>query len=181
MRMSRSEWVILAGVLAVILSVSASGVAVVRRRHRHAMARADLSALLEAGNHFYDEYGIWPTEHSGEYGDYRYGRRLPNAEVVNVLRATDGPGNHGHVINPKRIVFFEVEPYRQGWSGLDRHGDFLDPWGQPYQLVLDTDLDSSCDIEYSIYGKQVGKGMVVWSCGPDRLSDTADDIVSWEK
>ncbi len=100
---------------------------------------------------------------------------------MNVLRAVAGPGNPGYSVNSKRIAFIEVREAEPGWSGLDQQGNFLDPWGQPYQIVLDTDLDNSCDISGSIYGRRIGEGMAVWSCGPDRESDTVDDVLSWEK
>lgn len=179
--LSRPELAIAAGCVLVVCSAVLPGRAVIGRRQRRAMAVDDMRALLAAGRSFYDEYGVWPTAHSGEFGDYRYGRSLPNAEVVNVLRAQDGPGNPDHSVNPRRMVFLEVKPYRKNWSGLDGQGEFLDPWGQPYQLVLDTDLDNNCEMEYSIHGRRQGQGMAVWSCGPDRISDTADDLLSWQE
>jgi hypothetical protein len=129
---------------------------------------------------FHSEYGIWPSLYSGEYGDYRYGRSLSNALVINVLRGVAGPGNPQHAVNPRQIGFIEVAPAERGLSGLDSGGNFIDPWGVQYQIVLDTDLDESCDIEYSIYGYRQGQGAAIWSCGYDGISDTADDILSWE-
>ena len=42
----------------------------------------------------------------------------------------------------------------------------LDPWGMPYQ--------------YEYPGKHNPKGFDVYSCGPDRLAGTADDIGNWD-
>ncbi len=152
-----------------------------RRRQQQLAARADIRALLEAGNQFFEEYGVWPSEHSGQYGDFRYGRGDPNRYVMNPLLARDGAGNPGHAINRRRIVFLEAPAWRPGYSGITTAGDFLDPWGQPYQVVMDTDLDNLCDMRNSIYGLIPDCGMAVWSCGPDRVSDTADDLRSWPR
>lgn len=143
------------------------------------MALRDLRMLVRAGERFFREYGIWPSPHNGRYGDFRYGREFPNAFVVNILRAVDGDGNPGHGVNPKRIVFVEAHSASPGVSGLSSTGSLLDPWGKEYQIVIDTDLDNSCQAENSVYGALHGYGMAAWSCGPDRISDTRDDICSW--
>jgi hypothetical protein len=144
------------------------------------MVESDIEALKEAGRRFFEEYGFWPSDKRGTYADQRFGLRPPNRQVLNILRAVDGPGNPDHVTNPHRIVFIEVEPSGPGLSGLDRHGDFVDPWGAPYELVLDTDLNNVCDIDDSRYQQVLAAGMAVWSCGPDGDSDNRDDIRSWE-
>lgn len=138
-----------------------------------------MKALTLAGRRFYTEYGIWPSRHVKESGDVRFGLDIPNGEVLNVLRSIAGPGNEDDSVNPNHVVFIEFPRARRGESGLDESGNFLDPWGTPYQVVLDTDLNTVCDIANSVHGTGIPWGMVVWSCGPDRLSDTSDDILSW--
>ncbi|MGD9873524.1 MAG: hypothetical protein AB7T27_04560 [Kiritimatiellia bacterium] len=153
-----------------------------RRLHgQHQMVRRDLRMLVRAGERCFREYGIWPSPHSGQYGDFRYGRDFPNAFVLNILRAVDGDGNTGHGVNTRRLVLISPGAAAPGVSGLNEAGSLVDPWGEPYQIVLDTDLDNSCQVENSVYGAMPGYGMVVWSCGPDRISDTEDDVCSWTK
>lgn len=143
------------------------------------MARSDLVALVDSGHRFYNEYGTWPTARSGDAGDIHFGKEIANAELVNVLRAVDGPGNENGGVNVHRIVFFE-SPARDRWhSGLDVDGEFIDPWGRPYQIVVDANLNNVCDIPNSIYNNMIGEGMIAWSCGPDQISDTGDDLLSW--
>jgi hypothetical protein len=91
----------------------------------------------------------------------------------------EGPGNPQHRGNEQQIVLLEVEPYRAGWSGLDASGAFLDPWGTPYQMVFDSNFDNVCDVENSVYGRLIGQGLALWSCGPDGRSDSADDLLAW--
>ena len=180
MRISRPEQVILVGLALIVFSVILPSIWAVRLHRREGAVRADLRALVEAGRRFSDEYGTWPGARNCGGMDCRFGREIPNREVMNVLRAVDGPGNEKHAVNPSRLAFISIQPFRPGRSGLDAHGDFLDPWGVPYQVVLDSDLNGFCHVENSIYGEGIGEGIMAWSCGPDRASDTPDDILSWK-
>ncbi|MFH0908546.1 MAG: hypothetical protein V1929_07275 [bacterium] len=169
---------LLACVLLVLSVVIPSWVGVVQRR-RLALARADIRLLADAGRRFVREYGVWPTARTSARGDVRFGRELPNREIVHALKAVNADGNEDHAVNPQRINFLNAPSYAAGGSGLTVAGDYLDPWGTPYQVVFDTDFNDICDVQNSIYGRLVGEGMVIWSCGPDRRSDTLDDILSW--
>ena len=170
---------ILFGLLLAVASAVGPGWWAWRRHQRLSMARSDLRVLDEAARRFHREYGAWPGCWEVSASDRRFGREIPNAQVVNVLRAVEGAGNPQHLGNDQQLVFLEVEPYRSGWSGLEPSGSFLDPWGTPYQMVFDANFDNVCEVENSIYGRLIGQGMALWSCGPDRRSDTPDDLLSW--
>ena len=178
-RLSRSEWLVLLGVLLFLLSSLGPGWWAWHRHQRLGMVHVDLRVLDEAAQRFNREYGVWPGGGENAAKDRRFGRELSNAQVLNVLRAVEGPGNPQHRGNDQQIVFIEVELHRPGWSGLDESGAFLDPWGTPYQMVFDSNFDNVCEVENSIYGRLIGQGLALWSCGPDRRSDTADDILAW--
>jgi len=180
MRLSRPETAIIAGLAIVLIAIVGPAIRWVHIQKNLRMVKADMQALIEASRLFYNEYGIWPSQYVVEEGDYRYGDDLPNREFMNVLRSIAGPGNVNDSVNPNHVVFIEFGPYQPGRSGLNDQGDILDPWGMPYQIVLDTDLNTVCDIPDSLHGAGLPSGMVVWSCGPDRRSDTADDILSWK-
>lgn len=181
MRVSRPEQSILAGLLLVAVAVVGPSIWAVRIQRREAAVRADLRMLAEAAGRFSEEYRGWPTARNCGEADCRFGRELPNREVLNVLRGVDGPGNEENEVNPNRIVFIDLPPYRRGGSGLDANGDFLDPWGTPYQVVVDSTLNGFCRVENSIYNESIPEGVIAWSCGPDRMSDTPDDITSWPR
>lgn len=178
-RVSRSELLILIGFLLLLASLIFPGRWAWHQYQRLNMARADLRVLVEAAQRYHREYGSWPGALRSPLADIRFGRAIPNAEVLNVLRALEGPGNVNHAGNEQQIIFLEVEPYREGWSGLNAEGSFLDPWGTPYQMVFDSNFDNVCEVEQSIYGRLIGQGLAIWSCGPDRQSDTADDLLAW--
>ena len=180
-RLTAPEWLILSGVLCLVLTPIITGIMAYRLHRNYQSVRDELAAIERACALYFDEYGRWPSDHDPAFGDVRYGREFPNANVVNALRAVSGPGNFNHTMNPGRIIMLEADKWRSGRSGLDRNGNFLDAWGAPYQLVLDVDLNNRCDIERSIYTRVENAGAVVWSCGPDGISDTSDDLLGWEQ
>jgi type II secretory pathway pseudopilin PulG len=176
---SRPETVFLLGVVLFVSSLAIPGRFLWVARQREAMARADIRSLVEASRSFYAEYGLWPTTLSGGLEDVRYGHDAPNREVINILRAVDAPGNLGHRTNRRKIAFLEVPEVASGLSGRDEEGNMIDPWGRPYQIVLDASLDNICISPTTVYGRREGEGILVWSCGPDGMSDTRDDLLSW--
>ena len=177
--LARPEMVFLLALALMIFSLVIPGWFAWQRRARFSAARLDLTVLSEAARRFYSEYGIWPATSAGGT-DARFGQERPNSEVMNALLAIDGPGNQHQAVNPNSIVFLEAPHARSGISGLDSDGNFVDPWGTPYQIVLDIDLNNACDVPKTVYSNMVGEGFIAWSCGPDRISDTADDILSWK-
>lgn len=57
-------------------------------------------------------------------------------------------------------------------------GTFLDPWGNPYQVGMDRDLDGRVNAKSG--GKVAHQPVVVLSNGPDGASGTDDDISTCE-
>lgn len=178
--LSRPEWMVLGGLFLLVVSTVIPGWWWWQQQQQLSMARADLRVLVESAQRYNREYGSWPGAASSPVQDIRFGVGLSNARVMNILRALEGPGNENHAGNEQQIVFLEVKPYRVGWSGLDEGGVFLDPWGTPYQIVFDSNFDNVCEVANSIYGRLIGQGLAIWSCGPDQRSDTADDLLAWK-
>ena len=89
-------------------------------------------------------------------------------------------GHNDDDLNPRELKFIETIPAKDGRGGsvdLDDKAKarLLDPWGSPYQVILDADYDG----EIKVPGGKVRTAVGVYSFGPDgKLSD--DDIRSWE-
>lgn len=177
--MASSEALILTGFLIILISAVLPTLRYARQQAHIKQARLDIIEILNGAQRYFDDYTKWPSEYAGEYGDHRYGRRTPNAHVFNPLRAIPGAGNPDHAVNPRVVTYLEPPTAEPNRSGVNKQGDWLDPWGTPYQVVVDTDLNYTCFIDRSTYPPQIGFGMIVWSCGPDRISETEDDILSW--
>jgi len=176
---SRTEFVFLFAIVLFAVSVAFPAREFVQRWQRLVMARGDLRSIVTAIQHFHARYNVWPGQ-TTQRGDVHYGRTRSNSDVMNVLRAVSGPGNTDHAANTNRIVFLDVAPASPGLSGLNNRGEFLDPWGSQYHIVLDLDYDNVCISSDTIYNRIQGEGVIAWSNGPDGKSDTEDDLLSWK-
>lgn len=170
---------ILAAVLLVV-SILAPAYIDISNRRKSVAAYSDMKVLISAAKQMNQEYRVWPSFEAPAEGDVRYGSDRSNASVVNTLLAINAVGNEGHKSNPTRINFVEVASGQPISLRLNEKGEFIDPWGSPYQIVFDSNYDNVCTIDNSIYERVIGEGVVVWSCGPDRKSDTRDDLLSWK-
>jgi len=94
---------------------------------RRANAKNGAREIANAVSAYKMEYGRWP---------------LTNAVVQNVegpfLLALTGTNVQG--LNPRQITFLEPMSARKGRCGLT-NGMFVDPWGSPYRILVDTDYD----------------------------------------
>ena len=87
-------------------------------------------------------------------------------------------------INPRKVKFFDPPPARKGVNGLlENEGKrtVLDPWGQPYAILLDYDGDGKvADPEHP--GAMIKTTVAVFSGGPDgNLATWRDNVKSWKK
>jgi hypothetical protein len=77
--------------------------------------------------------------------------------------------------NLRKIAFLEVQK-----DSLNADGDFVDPWGTPYEVTVDGNFDNSCTTPgASGYGTVAGKSVLVWSHGANTNANTGDEIRSW--
>lgn len=174
---ARAELLMLCGVLVIAFSIFIPAYFHARHGAELDVVRRDFTRIVLAMDHFFNEYNTWPSALMGTARDVRYGQARGNREIMNVLRAEEPAGKRGPELNPNHIVFLELDD----GAPLSPEGDYLDPWGSQYQVVVDTDSDENCYVANSVYGLQRGQDLLVWSCGPDRKTDTADDLLAWSR
>jgi len=132
-------------VIVIIAVLAAAGLTVgtgIQNRARKLSAQNTATALNQAINMFYSQYGTFPTNSSstpafittsGEAG----------VELLHALLGNDP------ILNPSGLVFLEVkrgiERPNGGMDGLVYENEqdgvargLYDPWGNPYTLVMDT-------------------------------------------
>ncbi len=142
------------------------------------------SQIAAALKHYYLEYGKWPDFTA----DGLFLDEARQIRLLAVLIAKD------EVNNPRKIVFFEPKiATRFGAKGAYRGGlhpvtgAFLDPWGQPYRIMLDHDYDEVVSNPYP-QDDEIRLKVIAWSEGKDgkpgapgnpRTQRGSDDIVSW--
>jgi type II secretory pathway pseudopilin PulG len=142
-------------------------------------AKADTKNIENAVQSFRNEYGRLPTKDQGVTDQVYDSSNAFN--IYNILRATTTTWA-GTDYNPRKIVFLET-PSRKG--AFDSNGNFLDPWGSTYVLILDCNYDgtiSGLASPWNFYNNQAGPVLVI-SFGPDRASgnstNRADDVVNY--
>lgn len=135
-------------------------------------ARSQIADIVNAVKAFYGEYNLWPCllEHQGQAD-----RTYEGASQTNVIRMLRGIDSR---INSKKIVFLDVPA-----DALSDDGRYLDPWGNTYVIIMDTDFNNHCLLTSvgsgSPSGVVSGRQICVWSWGPNR-GDTNSLIKSWE-
>ena len=148
-------------------------------------ANTAIHQLTAALQSYYAEYGKWPDF----TGDGLFLDEARNGQLLNALRSLDVSAN------PRRIPFIEVRTagqtdeakpqYRRGLH--PENGSYLDLWGAPYRIALDTDDDGQIASPYPD-DPPIAASVIVWSLGKDckqgapgnpRTAKGSDDIRSW--
>lgn len=109
-----------------------------------AQAKNDVVQLATAVTAFRTEYGRLPGSNTGPVG----------GELLTTLM---GGSN---TLNPRQIVFLEVQNAKKGRSGLS-NGFFIDPWGGTYQIAFDA--DSNGTVIAGTNNIEVKKRVAVWT------------------
>lgn len=154
---------------------------------RSAWARTDAAAIVAAVKAYNTEYGKYPgLDHKGPFSDAE-----SNAFLLRILRGIDTTRN------PRRILFFSGKTatkspevgtrYRGGFH--PETGVFLDPWGNPYRIAIDSDYDNQITSPYPDDSPPIQVGVIVWSLGKDGKQGSpanphtckgSDDVTSWQ-
>lgn len=181
--LARPEILFLGSILLLAGSI-ALPVAIEGRNHRYAgRAFAEMRMVLTAADFYQREYRLWPVPDANGRNDTRLGWGRGNAAVLRILHAADGADDLERAANPGRIDFIALarETGAHAIPDTAPSGEWLDPWGRPYQIVFDTNYDNIVEIAASGFSSVVGEGAVMWSFGPDGKPETSDDVCSWKK
>ena len=122
-----------------VVVVAAVGAWAVFRASKLSQAKHDVQAIALALDVFARENGNYP-------------KGTP-AEICRMLRGETINGQ-----NPKKLDYIEAEPQE-----MDGIGEFIDPWGNPYRMLIDPTAH-------------------VYSFGANHIDEhgEGDDIASWK-
>ena len=153
-------------------------------------AKSDCLQIVNAVKAYYTEYGKYPLATA----DTTYNGST-QAELLDILRA---PSSQTAWVtnNPRKIVFLEVpaaknlnQPETKQKAGISSTRKWLDPWGNPYQVMIDGNYDNSLANPYTNAGSALlSTGVIAWSIGRDALGGSGDkttgnakdDVISWQ-
>jgi hypothetical protein len=144
---------------------------------RSTQAKNDATQIATAISAYLSEYG-----------------RLPISSPVDVTvseKAQSGimdllcPESHPFpALNSRGIVFLEIPNASKGRNGrLKGKGPYLDPWGNPYFITLDSNYDGVVSAPGDTSAPPIKKSVIVWSRGdPDKDGYNKPEkwVKSWE-
>lgn len=209
------ELLVVIAIIAVLMGLLFPVVTGVKDQANKARAKNDVTQIVTAIKAYYTEYSKYPdVANAAQNGKdssitSAAGATAAQAQVdlFNTLRASGTATINGVDMNPRRIVFIEPPLAKDptapkggiiptGGTGIV--GSWVDPWGVPYQVAMDTNYDNgiaSADLQnfYQDNGfttSPITTGAIAWSLGKDKKlgnngdgkynSGNSDDVISWQ-
>ena len=198
------ELLIVISIIVILMGLLFPAFKGVQDQAKRTQAKNDLTQIVTAVNAFYTEYGRYPTTATTD-ATATYGPASSNANsaVFNELRGVSS------ALNTRQIVFIsppDVKDPNAPRSGIASKsttvngisagpGDYVDPWGTPYNLEMDADYTNQIetnpypDTDGSAGATPLRLGVISWSYGKDQTKGTkggssnfksSDDVISWQ-
>ncbi len=178
------ELLVVITIVAILAGLTMVAANVVASRARNLEARAAIRDVTLAIKNYEADYNRLPAR-VGAGGD----KEIDLAGGCALLKTLlgDNPDN----LNPAARHYMEPRMARGGVNGLagdDDQFSLVDPWGEPYIVVLDSDGDgrianpdkaSDDRTIASTAPAQLRTSVIVWSKGRDKKAHTEDDLTSW--
>jgi len=215
------ELLVVIAIIAILIGLLFPAFKAVQTQARSTQAKNDLTQIVNAVNAFYTDYGRYPVAPAATDTCFNWGAgpcasqaRLGSDWLFNELRGCTAAGTscstslNSPIINARQIVYLSppiVKDPSNPKSGIATSaspgastGRYFDPWGSPYNVVIDTVYNNSVINIYGATGgagvDPIGQGVVAWSNGPDLQVGTnsdyvyknlstgaqSDDVISWQ-
>jgi prepilin-type N-terminal cleavage/methylation domain-containing protein len=195
------ELLVVVAIIGILASILTPALNSARRKAARTQAATEMSSIVSAIKAYFSEYGKMPTPDTNGFPDHTFGGKTIGASstkyqssIMRILTGEDSTNNY------KNIVFLEIPDKSR--EGYDRDANpytadeffYLDPWGNPYVIVMDTDYDSEIGGFQNFFNEPVrseiwnsspngngtfrGVGIGVMSFGPDPYEENSF-MVSW--
>lgn len=176
------ELLVVITIVAVLAAMSFAGVNSALKKARKTEGTVAAAALSDAVERFYSEYNRLPDLPENMRTDSG-----PGVQLLTILLGEEGTGSD--VENPRQVIFLEAKEAKAKKGGIDYGAGgngaaqgFYDPFGNPFNVVLNSNYDDA--LQFSYGGKQYtlrGRNSAVYSAGADREEGTVDDITSFQR
>lgn len=177
------ELLVVIAIIAVLASAGfAAGNAAIQKA-RKTTCLATATAIETAVNNFYTEYGSMPKDGDSDTTV----KTDTDTTFLNVLLGLEGSGNS--VLNTRGIKFLNVKEGKAKKNGLIYSSGgtsvegLYDPWGGPYNVMLDLNYDERINPQPAGGGgtQLNGRRVAVWSDGADykEKNKSGDDVKTW--
>lgn len=176
--------------IAIIATLSAISYSVVFKQLKEAKVKetqAIIRSLEDGIEGFYTDYNILLYDKSEN--EFKLTENTP--ETIFILSNLDARElEDTDYYNTRNKRYLNIDDSDSGSNGIVRDTQtglpkgLKDSWGTDFITIWDADLDGKIKLNNnpSIWespDEVNGKRVLIYSCGPDRKSGTADDILSW--
>lgn len=204
------ELLVVIAIIGILAAMLLPAIAKVKEKALINRAKAEMGAIVQGVNQYENDYSVAPvtraTMTAAGPGDITLGGPgMPgsgaNNEVIAILMDKEYYGNGAptpnkdHVKNTKRNAVLQAKDVADASSGgVGPDGIYRDPWGNPYVITIDLNLDDKClDAFYKLTAVSQSSGqtgfnglfnpsgtpnsfefsgkVMVWSAGPDGKFD----------
>jgi len=180
------ELLVVIMIIGVLAGLSFGALTAVKKLGEKTKAKNDVAQIKMAVANYFNDYNKYPIPKAGSDVDLETDRSF-----MAVLMGEDKE------LNPRENNYIQPKPANSaGKGGMVSPGggigEYVDPWGQPFQLRIDGDYDERLkNPNTGSQTKQIFAGVAVWSSGPDQdgkgemgASGSTDlwkdSITSWE-
>ncbi|MEY4386465.1 MAG: PilD-dependent protein PddA [Verrucomicrobiota bacterium] len=182
------ELLVVIAIIGILAAMLLPAIAKVKQKALESRAKTEAGDLAQAINKFESDYSRMPSWSAlrtlANGNDYTFGGSLVggnnNSEIVAILMAKEkfpngsASVNAGNVINTKVTQYLNPKMANDAASGgLGTDGIYRDPWGNPYVISIDLNMDDKCfDTFYSkdavsVNGSAGFDGLVRLGAGPN--------------
>ncbi len=164
--------IVIIGILAGLVFPVSKGVL---ERAKKTQAMNDCLQLKNAIAAYQTEYRRYPVAAGGKSGSESI---LDTDEsLMSILMGAD------EKLNPRKIPFYTGKNATKSKVGGvvstgSGSGYLVDPWGEFFGVVMDTDYNSRV-ADPSGGGTDIPQSIIIWSKGPDKDDYTDDDVKTW--
>ena len=154
-RFTLIEMLVVIAIISILAGLVFPALGLARQNAKKSKANSECQSLKTAIIMYESEFSCWPAKPGTE------GNALNDGDYKTLCRMLTGE-------NGKKMMFYEVG------VGYEESKGILDPWGNQYQVILDTDFDGKIsnkgDVS-TIANKELRTRVVVFSYGVDKKKD----------
>ena len=191
------ELLVVISIIAVLAGILLPVAGSVMNNAKKVQAKNTELQIVSAVKSFQTDYGVYPVasgDSSNGTVDVTYGASAPLASTLMDVLRCDGYGND-LTLNPRRVVYLEMPAVKNAAKPANgigtTDGQPYDPWGVPYEIIIDSNYDNAISNPYSANAgfNPIGTGVIVWSYGKDKTNGQGmdkntgvalDDVISWQ-
>ena len=166
-RFTLIELLVVIAIIAILAGLIFPALGTVRNNARKSKASSECQSLKAAITLYESEFSCWPTKSASSDG------LVDGGDYVTMCKILTGD-------NAKKMVFYEVG------VGYDESKGILDPWGRPYQVILDVNFDNQISSSVAAIsavnsvntrsGQNLRSRVAVYSFGVNETDNNSSDL-----